>query len=114
MNCCLNDGDRIPKTHLNDKSRKSFRNLLKDLKFDDKCSHSNKNKSIFTYKDKRTKTLSRLDYILFSKGISLEFKKSYLMQALKCDHKAVISDFKVTHNKKGKGYWKFNNSFIIK
>ena len=97
----------IPKTIVS-----YFLTLLKDLKFDDKCSHSNKNKSIFTYKDKRTKTLSRLDYILFSKGISLEFKKSYLMQALKCDHKAVISDFKVTHNKKGKGYWKFNNSLL--
>ena len=34
------------------------------------------------------------------------------MQVLKKDHKAVLVDVNILNNKRGKGYWKFNNSLL--
>lgn len=110
MNCCLRDCDRRP-MNLNDKSRKDLSNMIENHNLQD-CWPLVSDEPGFTFYDKRTGSASRLDYIFCSKFASFCLQK---MQIVKCpvsDHENLIAYFKTEGQKRGKGYWKINNSFL--
>ena len=112
MNCCLGDLDRRPATHINDASRKHMNNFMTSNDLCDMWKEINKTKCGFTYIDKNYGTRSRLDYILVSRMFKLSAVKIYVSNVLDRDHKAVIAEFNCCNNKRGKGYWKLNNSLM--
>ena len=112
MNCCLGDKDRNPPNHKKDLSRTAMTKLIKYINLDDMWSKMNKTDFGFTYNDKYHGTKSRLDYVLVSKEFSLTKKQICVMNAIDRDHKAVVADFDILENKRGKGYWKLNNSLL--
>ena len=108
FNCCLNDDDRHPATHLRDKSRKTLINIVNSLKLEDVW----KRKPGYTFHDGRTGTKSRLDYIFISNNSDLLCKNSKILNAIKCDHKSVIGKCEIKGNTRGKGYWKLNSEIL--
>ena len=112
FNCCFGKGDRSPATHLNDISRKDLYNFVNINNLNDMCSSIEGKNSEFTYIDKQFGTKSRLDYIFVSDKCILQKGNSKTMHAICCDHKAVVSNLNYSENKKGKGYWKLNNSIL--
>ncbi len=113
MNCCLNDQDRKPATHLNDKSRSEFLNFISSNNLNDLFSYTKEKHNGYTYTDKRTGTKSRLDYIIASENITYNPIKLYKMQVFDRDHSAVVADFKISSNLRGPGYWKINNTLLV-
>ena len=66
FNCCYKTNDRKPQTHLNDKSRKSFDNLIQHLNLSDMWERRKENMDNYTWSDGKVR--SRLHYILLSKS----------------------------------------------
>ncbi len=113
FNCCLEDDDRIPRTHLNDSSRLAMLTMMKMCKLKDVWKfYCDKKPFRYTYIDKRTSTKSRLDYILISEESCIHHNDVYLVKPLKGDHKAVCVKLKYSVKKKGPGYWKLNSSVL--
>jgi len=112
-NCCLNDEDRIPNTHLKDSSRFAMKHMMKYCKLQDIWHMYKEGKmNRFTYIDKKTKTKSRLDYILVSEKCFVRHHDINLIKAIKGDHKAVCVNLVYDVKRKGPGYWKLNSSIL--
>ena len=112
FNCCIGKNDRDPATHLKDTSRKEFSNFVHINNLIDMGTLNKDGRVEFTYIDKRFGTKSRLDYTFISDKCILQKENSRTMYAVSCDHKAVVSNLNFSENKKGKGYWKLNNSLL--
>ena len=72
LNCAIRDMDRVPVTHLADKSRNELRSIISSLNLVDLWVDKCGDEPGFTYFDKKNNSKSRLDYILISKSISLD------------------------------------------
>ena len=113
FNCCLEDHDRMPRTHLNDKSRITMKNIIESLNICDVWSTLNVGQAGYTYTDKRNGTKSRLDYTLVSKRCSFKMNKCKISVCpLVPDHSALISEIKSEIKSRGSGYWKMNSNII--
>ena len=112
FNCCLNNTDRTPQTHLKDKSRNTLSKLIQTLNLLDGWEQKHKDQTGFTYVDVPNNTKSRLDYILYSKTLMFNLENVELSKPIKGDHLALASTFNQTVNKRGAGYWKFNSSLL--
>ena len=55
---------------------------------------------------------SRIDYILLSNHLLMSLSKINVITAPVPDHKAVVADLKIHPQKRGKGYWKLNCSYL--
>ena len=55
---------------------------------------------------------SRLDFFLISETFLTLAPKIYFENSYRSDHSPVVLCFKTNEFKKGKGYWKFNNSLL--
>ena len=55
---------------------------------------------------------SRLDFFLISETFLTLASKIYFENSYRSDHSPVVLCFKTNEFKKGKGYWKFNNSLL--
>ena len=70
-------------------------------------------KKQFTYIDPTRKGRdSRIDMWLIPKNIVHKTKSCNIIQAPTPDHKAVVLEVQVSDRKRGKGYWKMNNSIL--
>ena len=115
LNCCVGNSDRTPQTHLNDKSRNCMTTLMTEIKVDDVWRRTHPTIPGYTYIDKRTKTKSRLDYILISKNSDIVLKSIKLLTPINThhgDHKGVLVKLLSRSNSRGKGYWKFNSEIL--
>ena len=119
FNCCLNDNDREPKTHLKDKSRLHFKNLINNLELTDAWYSNNvkRNGQRYTWND--SKTASRLDYLLIGSEVSKVIKSISTKTVISdnigersSDHKAVIMTVAATSLSRGPNYWKLNVSLL--
>ena len=73
----------------------------------------NPNTTEFTYIDPSCNMRnSRIDLLLCSNAFKSKCTKSVITQAPAPDHRAVSVSVQITRNKRGKGYWKLNNSFL--
>ncbi len=89
---------------------KHFQHLLKFTESYDSWSQLNPNKLGYTYYG--SKVLSRIDYILASKHAIGQMKNLETKIAPVPDHKSVIVTIYLDSRKRGKGYWKLNNSHL--
>jgi len=111
FNCALTTNDRVSgKTD-------SSTNVLKDIitKYDliDSWKHFNPYRKVYTYIDPSIRNRnSRIDYVFCSDCMKPLCVSSTICQAPAPDHKAVCLYLKTSINKRGKGYWKFNNSVL--
>ena len=115
LNCCLEDHDRMPRTHINDKSRRILRELITGLKIKDMWTHMKQKQTGFTFTDKRIGTKSRLDYILGSCNGCFIPRKIKTIQPIDNhhgDHRCVEGTFMLNSNTRGKGYWKLNAQIL--
>ena len=111
FNCCLRESDRSTKTHLNDKSRGSFKNLIAKLNLSDIWCKMNTNDTChYTWND--NVTYSRLDYIFTTQNSSLNLISMDNITVIKhraiTDHKAVVLKCEINRQCRGPGYWKLN------
>jgi exodeoxyribonuclease-3 len=67
MNCCINDNDRQPATHLQDYSRHAFRELINGLDLFDCWNDEENGLEKYTWCSPDQRIKSRLDYILIGK-----------------------------------------------
>jgi len=113
INCCIRDIDRLPPTHLKDKSRNCIENVLKEKQLYDVWSFKHNSEPGYTYVDKNVGTKSRLDYI-FVNGDLLHKVKD--IGICKCpfapDHLAVYVTVTKIESAKGSNYWKMNSSVL--
>ena len=101
-----------------DKSVIRFKELLRIFRLIDcwvfKKASSNENG--FTYYDKKSKSYSRLDYVLVSENFCGELKSVIIRQPVRgnnvIDHKAVRVSLSLKNQTRGPGYWKLNNNIL--
>ena len=116
-NCCLNDNDRTPVTHLNDKSRKTFRKLVEVLDLKDCWDEDQEDR--YTWSNSDSSIKSRIDYLFVNKDFVYQKEKvetkimitSEIGKRLS-DHKAVIATFYKDSRGRGPGYWKLNTEHL--
>ena len=113
FNCCLQDIDRNPPTHLGDTSRNILESMIDKLHVYDVWSKAYNNNPGVTYVDKYHKTLSRLDYIFVTKCF-LQSNMCTLKEPCykTIDHKLISTVIGVKGSNRGPGYWKFNSELI--
>ena len=111
FNCCKCTNDREPQTDVNDSSRVALNNFMKYCKLKDMWCECKKDKG-FTYFDKRTKTKSRLDYIMMTEKCKVCCKNMSLVKPVKGDHMAILMTATCQDKPKGPGYWKLNGSLL--
>ena len=66
----------------------------------------------FTWRQLSLNIYSRLDYWLVTKAHFPYIYSLDIKPVLKCDHNAVSMKLKITHKKRGNGFWKINNSLL--
>ena len=96
-----------------DKSGNAFCTFMKSLALQDVFAVQNTQAKSFSYIHRSNiDRNSRIDYILRAKHL----KRSVIETALTCcpapDHKAVTLKLNIQSNRRGKGYWKLNNSLL--
>ena len=116
FNTCLRNIDRMPDLGRVDRSVTNLNSLLKTCKLNDLWMTHHPQSPGFTYYDKKTRSRSRLDYIMMSDVSLLEVKNIKITEPIKelgiIDHSAVKATFSLKTQPKGGGYWKLNNSIL--
>ena len=110
FNCVLTGNDRY--SGKIDKSTAVLNNMIERFNLVDAWRLFNPGIKEFTYISSCSKRSSRIDFILCSNSVKSLCTSSNICQAPAPDHKAVCLSFKTDANIRGKGYWKFNNSYL--
>ena len=96
-----------------DKSRYEFQKLMDNLELLDMFAIQNPHNKVFSYiHPSNSERNSRIDYILTSKHMQNLISETSIICCPAPDHKAVILKLNLNPNKRGKGYWKLNNSLL--
>ena len=95
-----------------DHSSSYFSKLKDSLSLTDTWRNLNPSKIEYTYMHPSGNSNSRIDYILCSKRMAPYLQSSKINVAPVPDHKAVVSHIFRQSKKRGRGYWKLNNSFL--
>ncbi len=112
FNCALNENDRLNIRGNKDVSRDPLKNLLKSLKLVDTWYIHNKNPN-YTFTDPGSGSKSRIDYFFTCNVTVYKVKGSFLKHIPIPDHhEGVFMEYKLTNNKKGRGYWKLNAKLL--
>ena len=112
FNCVESAVDRV--SEVLDRSSAKLTEIKKELNLVDVWRSCNPNLKDFTYIDPTRKGRdSRIDIWLIPKPIMHNIKSCNIIQAPAPDHKAVHFDVLISNRRRGKGYWKMNNSILI-
>lgn len=105
--------DSMNYKHLNNpKSRQSVLNLMDTFCLKDVFRENNPMLKRYTWRKKNPIKQSRLDFFLISESMltmnpCIKYENSY-----RSDHSPVILCYKTNEFKKGRGFWKFNNTLL--
>ena len=114
FNCVESTIDRV--SGVLDRSSSKLTEIKKDMNLVDVWRSYNPNQKQFTnksYIDPTSKGRdNRIDMWLIPKTIMHNTKSCIIIQAPSPDHKAVVLDVQVSDRKRGKVYWKMNNSIL--
>ena len=111
FNCVLSEKDCV--TGKTDKSTITLNNVMVKLNVIDIWRLLNPYGKYYTYIDPScNKRNSRIDLILCSSALKSRSIKSVISQAPTPDHKPVNVIIQMKQSKRGKGYWKLNNSLL--
>ena len=119
MNCCINDNDRYPVTHLQDQSRKSLKELVDGLDMIDCWNDDEDGIEKYTWCSPDQNIKSRLDYVFIGKecvyqkhNIELKTVITSELGRRPTDHKAVHVTLVKEGRNRGPGYWKLNTEYL--
>ena len=100
--------------HINNpRAREVVVNLLQDDNFKDPWRIMNEEVRKYIWRRLRpTKKQSRLDFFLVHDSIFQYVTNADIIPGYRTDHSAIILKLKLHESKRGKGYWKFNNSLL--
>ena len=111
FNTCYDEFDR--ESSKLDKSADTFNEFIKKNDLIDSFRSANPCVKGFTYiHASDSKRNSRIDYILVSKPTVQAISSSSVISCPAPDHKALGTILNFNMNKRGKGYWKLNNSLL--
>ena len=119
MNCCVNNDDRIPVTHLKDASRGALKKLVDTLNLCDCWQVEAQENNKFTWNNADLTIKSRIDYMFVNRDCMYAVKDFDTKIVITCeigkrvtDHKAVVIKVAKEGNTKGPGYWKMNVEYL--
>ena len=116
FNACLKKTDRSPESAKMDKSDVAFEYMLKHTLLKDTWQIGKSSSPGFTYFDKKSRSYSRIDYILVSEKLLYDLNNVCITQPVKntnvIDHMALKATYNCYTSKKGPGYWKLNNDIL--
>ena len=99
--------------HENNKNAKSeISNLLSELNMIDIWRDLNIGVKRFTWRKKTPVKMARLDYFFISENLYTEVKESNIYTGYRTDHSMLTLTVAFNSFKKGKTFWKFNNSLL--
>jgi exonuclease III len=96
----------------NPKAREKLLEIMEDLQIIDYYRVLNPEKRVYTWRKKNPCRQGRLDYILFSEGLSNLVQNFTIKPGYRSDHSIVVLELKFSSFNKGCGLWKFNNSLL--
>ena len=112
-NTTLNDKDTYNyNSQRNLGSRGSINNYIIKNTFIDIWREQNKDSKRFTWGSKKPFKRSRLDFFLISDNTLAFAPKSEICNSYRSDHNIIKLTIKININKRGMGYWKFNNNLL--
>ena len=110
-NCVLSESARV--TRKIDRSTDILKDIMVKLNMVDIWRILNPSTKEFTYIDPSCNMRnSRINLILCSSSLQSKCSRSVIAQAPAPDHRAVCMAIEITKNRRGKGYWKLNNSHL--
>ena len=109
-----NDLDNIAGKDHDEQCIERFKDFLNLFELSDTWRHMNENARDFTWSRRNGDTFiaRRLDYVFSSKNLKCRIAKSVHTCCPVSDHKAVCTEFKIHPLKRGRGYWKMNDSLL--
>ena len=99
------------RVHTNKKAQLLLNAVVNDCNLIDIFRLKNPDKLIFSHVNKKYLTQSRLDFFLIDKSLESLSNCRY-DHGLNSDHSYVTLNIKGEQIERGRGYWKFNNSFL--
>ena len=96
----------------NPKAREEVLNMIIEVNLVDVWRELNLEKQQFTWRRKATNQQARLDYFLISETLFTSVEEAKILPGYKTDHSLLLLKFDFRKFKKGKSYWKFNNSLL--
>ena len=111
FNYALSENDRV--SGKTDRSTNVLIDIMVSLNVVDIWRLMNPNVKSFTYVHPTfSMRNSRIDLLLFSDPLKSKCLQSEISQTPAPDHKAISITLQIADNKRGKGYWKLNNSYL--
>ncbi len=95
----------------NTKSNEVLLNIMEDVGYEDIWRLNNPDRKKFTWKGPGGKR-SRLDYFLISQNLVTLCSNVYIRPGYRSDHELICLDLELSSQKRGLGYWKFNNELL--
>lgn len=96
----------------NPKAREQVLNLMIECNLIDVWREMNVEKKQYTWRKKNTNKKSRLDFFLISESLFVDVQETNIYTGYKTDHSLILLKFDFDKFKKGRSYWKFNNSLL--
>lgn len=98
--------------HNNPKSIQEVNNLMNTLNLKDVFRENYPDSRMFTWRRRNPIKQARLDFFLISESLLPKILSVKSENSYRSDHSPVILSCKTSDFKKGKGFWKFNNSLL--
>ena len=102
-----------------DKSSRKLKEILTSLELFDSWKNKHPDLNGYTWCNANDIPYSRIDYVFISKNFIYDIEKisirkipGQVAQKRLSDHRLLKIQFKTSHNERGRGYWKLNNSHI--
>ena len=100
--------------HANYKSQKFLNDMINDYGFSDIFRLCRGNDRVYTHFNKQYKTSSRLDFFLVDDNlVNFPVCTADISHGFSSDHSYISLNIQGSAISHGKGYWKFNNSFLL-
>lgn len=96
----------------NPNARNSVINMMVELNLVDCWRENNLEKLEYTWFRRNPIKKARLDFFLISEELFTDIDNSKILPGYRTDHSLIYVSFEFGKFKKGKSYWKFNNSFL--
>ena len=113
FNICLNNVLDKKGGNFNVKSSLPvLKNIIASLNLTDTWRKNNPGVKQFTWKQTQPEVMCRLDYLLLSKGLDAHSKEQKIVHVPNTDHKGVTVAIELQNRRRGRSFWKHNNSLL--